>query len=293
VDLEEFSFRAPDGREIRVRSAPESAGYPVLVHHGTPGSRHLFPPNVEDAARRGLRLIAWDRPGYAGTPGLPGRTIADGAAEADALATALGVSRFATWGFSGGGGYALACAARLPNAVTATVVIASLAPYDDEIADWARGWATEAEVHRYFADPVAARQQFRADAAWYRESGSTPEGWFARWGEAAGADEAHSRPVAEHLALIFRESMRNGDEGWWEDWVAYLSPWGFDVGDIRVPVQLWHGGGDAAAAVGHGRWLAEHIPGVDAHFIEDEDHTNIEALHQVEAWEWMLAAIVK
>ena len=38
---------------------------PVLVHDGTPCSRHLYGPWVADAAGSGLRLIGYDRPGYA------------------------------------------------------------------------------------------------------------------------------------------------------------------------------------------------------------------------------------
>jgi len=33
----------------------------------------------------------------------------------------------------------------------------------------------------------------------------------------------------------------------------------------------------------HGRWLAGRIPGVDAHFPEDDDHSTIEASHAAEA----------
>jgi hypothetical protein len=37
------------------------SGTPVLVQSGTPGSRYLYGPNVEDARLRGLRLISYDR----------------------------------------------------------------------------------------------------------------------------------------------------------------------------------------------------------------------------------------
>jgi hypothetical protein len=38
-----------------------------------------------------------------------------------------------------------------------------------------------------------------------------------------------------------RDGMRDGDQGWWDDWASCLQPWGFDLSAIRVPVQLWHG----------------------------------------------------
>ena len=278
---------AGGGRRLQVQSAPENAGYPLLVHHGSPAARLLFAPNVDAAAGHGFRLISWDRPGYGDTPGMPGRRVADGAPEAAAVADALECDRFAVWGFSGGGSFALACAALLPDRVSGTVVMATLAPYAAEGLDWAGHFseAGQAEVRLYFENREQARENFRVDAERYA-SRATVEGWLEVWGERAEADEAHSRAVAEHLARVWRESEKQSDEGWWEDWEAYLSPWGFDLGGIRTPVQLWHGVHDAAASVEHGRWLANRIPGVDAHFV-DEDHTNIEMNHQDEAWSWL------
>ena len=59
--------RTPDGRTLAVEEAGDPDGHPVLVHEGTPNSRHLYPLAVIDAASRGLRLISYDRPGYGGS----------------------------------------------------------------------------------------------------------------------------------------------------------------------------------------------------------------------------------
>ncbi len=59
--------RTNDGRTLAVEEAGDLAGRPVLVHMGTPNSRHLYRPSVADAAERGLWLISYDRPGYGGS----------------------------------------------------------------------------------------------------------------------------------------------------------------------------------------------------------------------------------
>ena len=89
--------------------------------------------------RRGLRLIGYDRPGFAGSSPQPGRTVADTAADVRAICAALGIDRLATWGFSGGGQHALACAALLPDLVTAAAVLAGLAPFGAAGVDWLTG----------------------------------------------------------------------------------------------------------------------------------------------------------
>jgi pimeloyl-ACP methyl ester carboxylesterase len=49
----------PDGRTLAVQEGGDPDGLPVLVHMGTPNSRHLYGPNVADATARGLL-----RPGH-------------------------------------------------------------------------------------------------------------------------------------------------------------------------------------------------------------------------------------
>src|SRR5271170_1007608 len=71
------TVRTSDGRTLAVEEGGDPAGRPVLVHMGTPNSRHLYGPHERDAAERGLRLIGYDRPGYGGSSPQPGRSVAD------------------------------------------------------------------------------------------------------------------------------------------------------------------------------------------------------------------------
>ena len=68
------------------------------------------------------------RPGLRPLDPQPGRTLLDFAADLDRLADALGLDRFAVLGVSAGGPYAVACAHRLPDRVTAAAAVSSLSP---------------------------------------------------------------------------------------------------------------------------------------------------------------------
>ena len=157
--------RTPDGRTLAIEEAGDLGGRPVLVHNGTPNSRHLYGPAAADAAARGLRLIGYDRPGYGGSTPQPGRTVADCAADARAICAELGIDRLAMWGFSGGGPHLLACAALLPDLVTAAASLASLAPAGAEGLDWFDGMGQEnADDFRLLtSDPQAARDKLEKD----------------------------------------------------------------------------------------------------------------------------------
>jgi pimeloyl-ACP methyl ester carboxylesterase len=78
-----------------------------MYFHGTPTSRLDLCFAEQLAAGHRARLVSFDRPGYGGSTPAPFGLAAAGA-DAHAVADDLGVDRFATLGFSGGGPGALA-----------------------------------------------------------------------------------------------------------------------------------------------------------------------------------------
>ncbi len=219
----------------------------------------------------------------------PGRVIADCAVDVEAILAELGIGRFAVWGFSGGGPYALATAALLPEAVAAACVFAPLGPYGADGLDFLDGMddSYRAEVSMFFGDRPAAREKFRIEAAEMFGRLSEPENWLRQWGDRAGKDAAHSLEAAQYLAVVFRDGWTHGDDGWWDDWSAFLSPWGFGFAAIAAPVSLWHGLADTRCPPSHSRWLAERIPRIVTHFPEHEDHTNVEDNNRSAAFAWI------
>src|SRR5215472_7965331 len=126
-------------RELCVDMAGEPEGKPILVHAGEPMSRLLYSGWIADAEKKGIRLICYDRPGYGGSTAHPGYTVASAAQDVLAIAEALGHDRLGIWGISGGGPYALACAALLPGLAVAVAAVASIAPYGVEGFDYFAG----------------------------------------------------------------------------------------------------------------------------------------------------------
>ena len=66
---------------------------------------------------------------------------------------------------------------------------------------------------------------------------------------------------AEDLAATICEAVRTGVEGWLEDRIAFIRPWGFGLEEISVPVMIWHGSADRNVPFSHGQWLASHLLG--------------------------------
>jgi pimeloyl-ACP methyl ester carboxylesterase len=282
------TVQTPDGRTLAVEEAGDPNGHPVLVHEGTPNSRHLYPPAAIDAAVRGLRLISYDRPGYGGSTPQPGRSVADCAADVRAICAELGISRLAMWGISGGGPHVLACAALLPDLVSAAASLASLAPLDAEGLDWFAGMgALNADDTRLFLrDRQAARTKLDAD----REEilGASPADLVSGLQTLLSPTDAAALGdgLAEFLVYCDHEGLAPGNEGWWDDGVAHSSPWGFELSAISVPVLLMHGRQDQFVPFGHGQWLAERIPGVEARLFDHDGHLTLltNRVPEVHAW---------
>jgi len=277
-----------DGRVLRVEEAGDPDGKPVLMHHGMPGAGCLYPPHAADADGRGIRLIGYDRPGYGGSTAQPGRTVADCAADVRAIAGALGIDRLGVWGISGGGPHALACAALLPDLVVAVGSLASGAPYGAPGLDYFTGMGQENvdDIKLTLSDEPAARAKAIDD----RErllalSAAEMAKAFPTLVSAVDAD-ALTAGLAEYFWTSGQVGLAPGDEGWWDDGIAIMRPWGFAFDEIRVPVQLWHGRHDRFVPFQHGEWLASRIPGVEAHLTDEDGHLTLlqNRVGQVHAW---------
>jgi pimeloyl-ACP methyl ester carboxylesterase len=260
------------------------------MHHGTPGDGHLYGRHAEDARRRGIRLIGYDRPGYGGSSPQPGRTVADCADDVRSIVGALGIDRLGMWGISGGGPHALACAALLPDLVVAVGSLASPAPYAVEGLDYFSGMGQENldDIKLMVDDEAAARAKSRLDRD--RLMALDAEGMVGAFPTLLSAvDAAAFTPdLGEYLWSSGHEGLAPGDEGWWEDSWALVQPWGFDFHATRVPLQLWHGRHDQFVPFQHGQWLAARIPGVEAHLTEEDGHITLLQNRVAEVHAWLL-----
>ncbi|MGO9582327.1 MAG: alpha/beta fold hydrolase [Acidimicrobiales bacterium] len=265
------------GRKLHLEVEGADHGEVVLVHNGTPNSRLLFPAHVVDAEARGIRLVGYDRPGYGGSSRQIGRSVSDAVDDARAIAAALGVDRMLTWGISGGGPHALACAALAPDLIVAAASLASLAPYGAPGLDFFSGMG-ELNVEDFqllINDPPA----FEAKASAERDEllQATPEGLLEQWGSLLSDVDAGAATgdLAEYLIDAMQSGLAPGPGGYIDDSFAFVRPWGFEPSDIKVPVLLWQGREDRFVPFGHGEWLAAQIPGVEAHLSDNDGHVTL------------------
>jgi pimeloyl-ACP methyl ester carboxylesterase len=282
-----------DGRTVAVYEFGDPGGRLVFAMHGTPGCGHMRPEVVNSARELGIRLLAHDRPGYGASTRQPGRTVASVAADVAELADHFGGERFGVWGASGGGPHALACAALLPDRVVAAAAIASSAPYGAEGLDYFEGMgelnAMELEIMAEGPERHIAWLREEADQMLSGSPDALREGLSTLL---APVDrEALDLEVAHWLMEVFECAVAPGVEGWHDESMAELGDWGFAVDDIRVPVAIWHGGEDRFVPIGHGRWLAEHVPGAEFHYESELGHISMIERRVPDAQAWLASLL--
>ena len=288
--MSEFDVTLADGRTLHVYDEGDPSGRAVVAHHGTPSSGRLHPAFAGDARARGIRLIGYDRPGYGvSSSAQPGRSVGDAAADVAELLDQFGVDRFATWGHSGGGPHALACAAVLSERCVAAAALASPGPYGAEGLDFLDGMGelNTQEFDAVLAGPDALEPALRREQEMFSAG---PEG--LREGMltilSPVDQEAFTAEEAEWIYLVMKEGGGERIEGWRDDSLAFVAPWGFDPADIDVPVLVLHGVHDLMAPPGHGRWLAAQIPGVEAEISDAEGHITLLTNRIPDVHEWLL-----
>jgi pimeloyl-ACP methyl ester carboxylesterase len=268
--------KRPGGRVLEVLS-DDSGDEPLVFHWGTPCAAVWFEPLATAAARAGLRLVMYSRPGYAGSTPQPGRSVADAAADVAAVLDALGADTFVTMGWSGGGPHALACAALLPDRCAAATSLAAVAPYPAEGLDWLAGMGPE-NVEEFSAAMEGERSLSETIQRMARdlEAVQGADVAAALGGLLSDVDKkALTGEFADTLAETSRRALSTGIAGWRDDDLAFARHWGFDLDSIRRPVAVWQGGQDRMVPFAHGQWLAAHIPTARVHLYPDEGHLSL------------------
>ena len=267
----------PDGRSLDLFLAGPADGDAVVFHVGTPAAPVIYAPMVDAMAERGLRYIAWSRPGYGSSTRQPGRTVADVAHDLATVFDHLEIDTALTFGWSGGGPHALACGALLPDRVRAVATIAGAAPYPADGIDYFEGMGSEnIEEFNAALEGPEALVAFK-ERNWPVFRAVTGAECAASLGDLIDDVDrgALTGDFAEWVAASFREALRESYWGWFDDDLEFIRPWGFDFASIRVPVHVWQGRHDRMVPYSHGEWLAAHIPTAIPHLFEDEGHLTL------------------
>ncbi len=263
----------PDGRTLSYLDLGDPAGIPCLFTIGSP-STAVGGIAFADAARRaGIRLISVDKPGYGGSTRVPRRHLQAYGEDLRDLADALGLRNFALIGQSGGGPHALAAAHILRRRVSSLCLLSSFGPVTE-------AWAAQGVNPFIKCISWIARKApplLVLPIALLRLSSGDAERTARMVKRRAPKMNAHQRAAVEdpNATFIFKgleEAFADGLGAASDEFHALSIPWTFNLRDIEVSTDLWHGTEDESCPIGMARGLAERLPHAKLHELEGLGH---------------------
>jgi pimeloyl-ACP methyl ester carboxylesterase len=262
------------GRRLGFAEFGQSNGEAVIWMHGTPGARRQIPLEARQYAdREGLRIIGVDRPGIGSSTPYVYENVLDWTRDLAMMADVLGVDDMRLIALSGGGPYALAAGAALPDRVRGIAVIGGVAPSvgPDAIPGGAVGLAA------HFAPLVSVGRVPIGVALTLGIRVVKPLAGRALDLYAVVQPEGDKRLLGRpEFKAMFVDDLLNGSRKQitapLSDLLLFSRDWGFRVADVKVPVAWYHGDADHIIPFGHGAHMVDLLPDATLRTMEGESH---------------------
>lgn len=270
----------PDNRRLAYAEYGDPNGHPVFYFHGGAGSR-LEPLLLGDEVfiRLGLRLIAPDRPGIGQSDFQPNRGFSNWTEDVTFLADALGLDKFSVLGVSAGGGYAAACAAKIPSRLHSAVIVSGA---------WEMN-ATE-DFPKYNRWSWILIKQF----PWLHQvSLKLTQRMLHGSPDKLLETFKKTLPTADYVVLkspgrmkksceASIEGLRSGTRGAAWDIQLYFRKWDFSLDEIRMPLTLFYGEEDMNVPLDLTKRVAATLPTIKLVMYPNEGHISV-VVNQIEA----------
>jgi len=268
-------FKLKDGRELEILDNGINSESAIIFHHGTPDHASTWSDWLEAAASAGIRAISYSRAGYGTSDRNPGRSVVSINNDIAQILDAKNITKFVSIGQSGGGPHSLAntCEPRNVGAIS----LAGVGAFGVDDLNFLEGMGPENhdEFGAALKGEASIEEWMNVNAGAFKNvTGSDIIEAFG--GLLGDADKAAlAAGGAEQMAASTRSALAVSFDGWIDDDLVFVKPWGFDLAAITKPVFLWQGDDDFMVPHAHSYWLEKHIPTATLIFKAGEGHISL------------------
>lgn len=264
-----------DGRRLGYSVYGDLDGIPLLLFHGTPGSRVWFIDDDPVAKELGICLIATDRPGYGLSDKKNNGSLLDYAQDIKELAEHLQLDKFSVLGVSGGGAFAAAVTFALPKKVDTCILVCTATPFKNGKPP--KTMSKENRLAFYLTNHFpwllkliekSKKKLVDQKPEVYKENLKRGGSYLSDWDNKMLQNE----DVLENGVLHSKEAYRQGVDGVIDEGKILTKDWGFKVEELATAVIVWHGEKDTFSPVIEVKNMAKKIPNVQTHYLEEAGH---------------------
>jgi pimeloyl-ACP methyl ester carboxylesterase len=189
------------------------------------------------------------------------------------IADTLGVDKMAVIGLSGGGPYALGCAAAMPDRVVVAGILGGVAPTrgPEAISGGAMNLGVRiAPLLKLGGAPLRVGTSMLVQSI-------RPVASPALYAYAAVSPQADRHLLTRpEFKAMFLDDLLNGSrkqlDAPFNDVILFARDWGFRLDEVKVPVRWWHGDHDHIIPFSHGQHVVSLLPDAELFRLPEESH---------------------
>lgn len=263
------------GTRLAFHEYGDLKGHPIFFYHGTGSHIHgmlLHKPGL----KYGFRIIAPDRPGVAQSDFRAGWTILEYARDMADLADHLEIGSFGAIGISGGGPTLMASAFAIPDRLHCVVDLACAMPvYADP--EMAKHLGT---MDRFYANlgiclPLALFKIPFSLLGIMQSIMKSPKSFAKMFDSSLCPADKEIFKLADFQYLFmrdFQELFRHGSKGPAYDAQTVYKQWRFNLSDIEIHIEVFHGASDKFVPPKFSEYLAKNAKNVRINLLEGKGH---------------------
>jgi len=247
----------------------------LLFHHGTTCAKDCWDMWLQGAAEAGVRAISYNRPGVDQSTRFEGRRVSNDIEDSQVLLAALGITKFVSVGWSGGGARAMGTG--LLEGCVGVHTIAGIAQINVDDPETYIGLSDERMV-QVRKNIASYAEVFKERKAGYEDDLKlTYEIAIKDLEGCPGFDqfEEDYKVFAQDFTNSIHKGLAQGPEIDADDFFANINFWGYSVSEVNVPVTIWHGTNDDGVSIERGEYNHKHLPDSTLIPLEGQNHVSI------------------
>ena len=267
----------PDGRILAYAEYGNPNGTPIFYFHGGQESRLSSGFMDDTASKKGIRIIAPDRPGIGLSSFQENRSFLDWAKDIEHLANHLELKAFSIFGLSGGAPHVLACAYTFPDRLRNVTIVSGTGPHDYN--GKLKGVWFPVKLMHWFAKSKNDKYLRSFITREYEVLKEKPDKRLRQLQKFLPKSDRKLLKENPSYGIEFikgsLEAYSQGIEAVVQEWKLYVMDWGIPLSEISTHIDLWYGGGDKMAPKYRGFHYHDILQDSKLHLFEKEGHFSL------------------